>query len=170
MALILRPLSFNTLNYLPSGPTPLIFAFLAQYHAAIPSTYRYKLSTTASPSTSASTALTLTLTSKTTAYILPAQLSLAQLPGSLLCAAVGWAIGYAWRNEVLPYSGWRVPGWLVGETKAEESRRRGSDGFEGMRRRLEGEATASAVDAGGGREEGRRRTLGGLLVEQFGGR
>ncbi|MBE7179954.1 MAG: hypothetical protein INR71_01905, partial [Terriglobus roseus] len=47
--------------------------------------------------------------------------------------------------------------------------RRGSEGFEGMRRRLEGEASASGADAGA-RDEGRRRTLGGLLVEQFGGR
>ncbi|KAF2092687.1 hypothetical protein NA57DRAFT_23834, partial [Rhizodiscina lignyota] len=139
LALILRPLSLNTLNYLPAGPTPLLFALLAQYHAAIPPTYRYKLATTATPtpSTAAMSAITLTFTSKTTSYFLPLQLSLAQLPGSLLCAGVGWAVGYAWRNEVLPCSEWRVPGWVVGEKgSGAGAQGRGGEGFEGLRRRL----------------------------------
>ena len=47
LALILRPLSFNNFNYLPAGPTPLIFAMLAQYHAAIPHIYKYRIAASA---------------------------------------------------------------------------------------------------------------------------
>lgn len=35
-------------------------------------------------------------------YLLAAQLALAQWPGSLLGAAVGWTVGYLWRNETWP--------------------------------------------------------------------
>lgn len=51
---MLRPISLNTINYLPSGPTATIFAVLAQYYALIPHTYRYRISTTTSSSSSAS--------------------------------------------------------------------------------------------------------------------
>ncbi|KAF1991848.1 hypothetical protein K402DRAFT_450030 [Aulographum hederae CBS 113979] len=54
LALVLRPLSFGSLNYLPSGPTAIIFAMLAQYHAAIPSLYTYKINTARSTATSTS--------------------------------------------------------------------------------------------------------------------
>lgn len=57
LALFLRPLSLNNLNYLPSGPTAAIFALLAQYHAAIPHVFRYRIGTTStSTSTSSSNA------------------------------------------------------------------------------------------------------------------
>ncbi|KAF9888026.1 hypothetical protein FE257_009416 [Aspergillus nanangensis] len=45
LMLVLRPLSLNRYNYLPSGPTATIFALLAQYHASIPHTFRYRVST-----------------------------------------------------------------------------------------------------------------------------
>ncbi|PQE17022.1 UBA domain-containing Ucp14 protein [Rutstroemia sp. NJR-2017a BBW] len=50
LLLILRPLSLYTINYLPAGPTSLIFAVLAQYHAIIPHQYKYKVAATANPS------------------------------------------------------------------------------------------------------------------------
>ncbi|KAF1812189.1 hypothetical protein P152DRAFT_417190, partial [Eremomyces bilateralis CBS 781.70] len=50
LLLILRPFSFNTLNLLPAGPTAILFALLSQYHSAIPHTYKYNLSTSLSPS------------------------------------------------------------------------------------------------------------------------
>ncbi|KAJ5814957.1 hypothetical protein N7474_006734 [Penicillium riverlandense] len=55
LALLLRPLSLNTLNYLPSGPTAAVFALLAQYHAVIPHVFRYRIGTTASRSTTTHT-------------------------------------------------------------------------------------------------------------------
>lgn len=158
LALVLRPLSFGRLNYLPSGPTPLLFALLAQYHAAIPYIYKYRLSTsTTSPDQSHG----LMLTSKATSYLLPMQLALAQLPGSMLSAGVGWVIGFAYRREVLPGAmTFRVPASWVGGGGQKER-------YEGLRRRLEGEAgRASGVDAGIQGESGgtrRRGMLGGVM-------
>ncbi|KAF2178346.1 hypothetical protein K469DRAFT_676067 [Zopfia rhizophila CBS 207.26] len=190
LTFVLRPLTFGRINHLPAGPTPIIFALLAQYYAAIPYTYRYRLapyaptsSTESSSSSSQSNANTatsiwnksITLTSKSLSYLLPLQLALSQLPGSLLSAAVGWAVGTAYRRDILPYaSTWRIPGWMVGE----EQKR----GFEGLRRRLDAErerdgpggGLASGILAGetGGtvrRGQG-RRTLGEMVAEQFRGR
>ncbi|OCK84938.1 hypothetical protein K432DRAFT_439655 [Lepidopterella palustris CBS 459.81] len=176
LALILRPLTFNRLNHLPAGPTPLIFALLVQYHAAIPHIYKYKIAAFApSSTTTSSTLLTtgITLTSKTLSYILPAQLALSQLPGSAVAAAVGWAVGTAYRRDLLPYAlTWRVPGWMVGEKRGEGGR----EGFEGLRRRLEAEreagsglATGILAQGGEGGQQRRRRTLGQMVVEQFRG-
>ncbi|KAJ9656634.1 hypothetical protein H2201_008483 [Coniosporium apollinis] len=177
LALVLRPLTFGHLNHLPAGPTPIVFALLAQFHAAIPSIYRYRIAL-AVPSTPRNTATAgeggsstdgisaITLTSKTLNYLLPLQLALSQLPGSAISAAIGWAIGHAYRNDLLPgASAWRVPGWVVGERKEDRGR------FEGLRRRLEGEAgQASGTESRrGSAVEGRRRTLGAAFVEQFRG-
>lgn len=185
LTFVLRPLTLGRLNYLPAGPVPLIFALLANYYAAIPYTYRYKLApyasppptTSASPQNAAQTATSIwaksiTLTSKATTYLPPLQLALSQLPGSLLGAAVGWAVGTAYRRDVLPYaSTWRVPGWVVGE----ENKR----GFEGLRARLDAEreregaggALATGILAGEtGAQARQRRTLGDMVAEQFRGR
>ena len=56
-----------------------------------------------------------------------------------------------------------MPGWVVGEKKAE-----GGEGFEGLRRRLEGEGSGSGTD-GGRQGEARRRTLGRGILDQFRG-
>ncbi|KAJ5606194.1 hypothetical protein N7510_008975 [Penicillium lagena] len=68
LALVVRPLSLNTLNYLPSGPTAAIFALLAQYHAVIPHVFRYRIGTTASRGTATTSAndTTTTTTNSTT--------------------------------------------------------------------------------------------------------
>ncbi len=169
LALVLRPLSFNYLNYLPAGLTPLLFAILAQYHAVIPHVYKYRIAASASPDTNEPFS-GLTFSDKSYVYLPAIQLSLSQFPGSLICAFVGWAVGYLWRNEVFPASmiRWRIPGWMVGL----KPRKRGED-FEGLRRRLEGENTSDAVATGAdGRsrtEVGRRRTLGRQLLDQFRG-
>ncbi len=102
---------------------------------------------------------------KSLTYLLAGQLALSSLPGSALAAAVGWMVGVAWRGEWGP-GGWsrlRVPGWAVGEKKVETG-----EGFEGLRRRLEGEGSGSGVD---GRTDGeaRRRTLGRGILDQFRG-
>ncbi|KAK7567270.1 hypothetical protein IWX50DRAFT_552042 [Phyllosticta citricarpa] len=186
LALIVRPLTFNHANCLPGGLTPTLFALLAQYHAAIPQQYKYRLAAAASGTSSADGSAaaasssspslsdaSLTLSNKSWHYLLAIQLALSAVPGSLLAAAVGWAVGTAWRNEALPLppSNWRLPGWVVGEqTKTDE--------FESLRERMErererGSATGREMGAGSAGEggEARRRegTLGGLLAGQFGG-
>lgn len=171
LALIIRPLSFNRINYLPAGLTPLIYALLAQYHAAIPHTYKYRIAATPTPPANANAPFVgLTLSDKSYTYLLVGQLALAQFPGSLLGAVIGWAVGYLWRNEALPgvMVSWRVPGWVVGIAP----QKRG-EGFEGLRRRLEEENTNAATATGSdGRQGGNvagRRTLGRQLVDQFRG-
>ncbi|KUL91444.1 hypothetical protein ZTR_01776 [Talaromyces verruculosus] len=153
LALVLHPLSLGYLNYLPSGPTAVMFALLAQYHASIPHTFKYRISTTGGstgrqPSTSqnegnannnSKRSLTILLSDKSTTYLVAAQLALSQFPASLLPAFVGWAVGTAWRADILPGSrSWRVPAWIVGE---KESRR---------------PAGASAVSGNGDTEDGER--------------
>lgn len=166
---ILRPLTFNAVNHLPAGPTPLIFALLAQYHAAIPTVYKYRIITSETPAASLSSntreSSGLVFSDKSLVYLLAGQLALSSLPGSAIAAGVGWLIGVAWRGEWGPgaWSRLRVPGWVVGEKKAKTG-----EGFEGLRRRLEGEGSGSGVD--GGREgEARRRTLGRGILDQFRG-
>lgn len=168
LTLVLRPLTFGKINYLPSGPTGTIFALLAQYHASIPSTYRYTISTSSSspsPSPSTPTAstptttpasqttdaaespqktLTISLTDKSTTYLIAAQLALSQFPYMLLPSALGWIVGVAWRADVLPCvagsgsAGWRVPAWVVGEEGATFSTRNGGGSGSGQEARFEG--------------------------------
>ncbi|KAJ4334566.1 hypothetical protein N0V87_006798 [Didymella glomerata] len=170
LTFVLRPLSLGYVNYLPSGPTPLLFALLANYYAAIPYTYKYRIapsssSTTATQQATSIWSRSLTITSKATSYLAPAQLALSQFPGSVIAAALGWAVGTAYRRDLLPGAyGWRVPGWMVGEEGDEKG------GFDSLRQRLESErdGTSTGILA----QEGtvRRRTLGEMLGGQFGAR
>jgi hypothetical protein len=168
LALLFRPLSFNTLNYLPAGSTPLVFAVLAQYHAVITHVYKYRVAASSASSTT-EPFFGLTFSDKSYIYLPALQLSLSQFPGSFLSSCVGWIVGYMWRNDVLPgaVTRWRIPGWMVGI----QGMKRGED-FEGLRRRLEGENTNAEMATGSdGRQggENRRRTLGRQLVDQFRG-
>ncbi|KAI9788287.1 MAG: hypothetical protein M1835_002369 [Candelina submexicana] len=149
LALILRPLSLNTLNYLPAGPTPIFFALLAQYHAAIPHVYKYRLTTSSSTTFPPSG---LIFSDKSISYLLTAQLALSQVPGSLISAVVGWCIGYAWRNEILPGTAqWRVPSWILQKKGRVED-------YEGLRRRLEDESLIVVGAASGvERRDGEQR-------------
>lgn len=159
LAVLIRPLSLNTLNYLPAGPTAILFAVLAQYHAAIPSTYKYHIATTSpsassttssSPSSSSSPQI-LRLTDKSIVYFLAIQLSLSQFPYSILPALTGWLVGHAWRAELLPgrISAWRIPGWVYGDASLDERQRATT------RRRNEYGDTASG--AGGGEDDDAQR-------------
>jgi len=161
---VFRPLSFGRVNYLPAGPTPIVFALLAQYHAAIPYVYKYRLSTGV-PISGNSRQYGLDLTSKSTSYLLPLQLALSQLPGSLIPAFVGWVVGFAYRREVLPGAArWRIPSWLMGDAVQKER-------YDSLRRRMEGEAgRATGVEDRHGRNgDVRRRGFVGGLIEQFRG-
>lgn len=168
IALVLGPLSFNAVNVLPAGPTPLIFALLAQYHAAIPTVYKYRLGTTSQPSSNGASnhheSPSILLSDKSIHYLLTAQLALSSLPGSLLAAAVGWGLGVAWRAELGPegWARWRLPDWLSGRRKQE------AEGFDALRRRLEGEGQGGSVE-NEETEGARRRTLGRGILDQFRG-
>jgi len=103
---------------------------------------------------------------KSVTYLLASQLALSQLPGSLIAASVGWGIGLAWQNDILPerMMGWRLPTWIIGGKKE-------GAGFEGLRRRLEGEGRASGIEGrdavgDGGRQ---RRGMGRAILDQFRG-
>lgn len=92
-------------------------------------------------------------------------LALLQWPGSLIGAVVGWLTGVAYRNGVMPLAiiNWRVPGWMVGI----RAQRRSSE-FEGLRRRLEDDGTATSTGVAGADAQGdRRRTMGQQIVDQF---
>ncbi|KAF8473422.1 hypothetical protein BDZ91DRAFT_831127 [Kalaharituber pfeilii] len=185
-------------NYLPPGPTGVVFALLAQYHAAVPSLYKIRFlpassgtdspaqeQTQARSASSSSTpavnepphsqepTLSLTLSDKLPIYILASQLALSQPPGSLLVALIGWIFGYAYRADVLPGSRWRIPAWLFDRSGGE---------YENLRRRLAagefatrdgeggegGTAAATGVDGGGG-AAAQRRPLMGQILDQFRG-
>lgn len=168
LVLVLRTLTFGAFNYLPAGPTPILFAILAQYHAAVPHVYQYRLALSAAPPTDEQF-VGVTFSNKSYKYFLAIQLALSQWPGSLLSAVVGWTIGYAWRTDLLPGSltKWRVPGWLVGMRTA---RRRQE--FDGLRRRLEDEdvtGAASGSQVAQDTDAGRRRTVGQQIFDEFRG-
>lgn len=131
-----------------------MFALLAQYHAAIPALYHYRIGTS-SPSAAGSSGVpssAFSFSSKSSSYVLPIQLALSQLPASVIPALVGWAVGYGYRHEVLPGTAWRVPGWVVGQSGRRDARR-----MEALRRRLEGEAEGYGTGADMTDNEGSRR-------------
>ncbi|PHH89796.1 hypothetical protein CDD83_5257 [Cordyceps sp. RAO-2017] len=165
---VLRPLSAGLFNYVPAGPTPVIFAVLAQFYAMVPHMYKYRVATSQAPPTDEPFA-GLTLSDKSYQYLMALHLSLLQWPGSVVGAAVGWLVGHAWRGGVLPASlvSWRLPGWMVGL-----SAHRRSAEFEGLRRRLEGESPPTAVstavpDEAENQAVDRRRTMRQQIMDQF---
>jgi hypothetical protein len=167
LALLFRPLSFNTFNYLPAGPTSLIFAIIAQYHASIPHVYKYRIAASPQDRAASEPFVGLTLSDKSYTYLPALQLAFSQFPGSLLCAGVGWVVGYSWRYDILPGNliRRRVPGWLVGIREKDRA-----EDFEGLSRRLAGENSNPILATGAGTQEGgRRRTLGRQLLDQFRG-
>ncbi|KAK9233933.1 hypothetical protein V1525DRAFT_367739 [Lipomyces kononenkoae] len=154
-------------NYLPPGPTPIVFAALALYHDMIPSVYKFRISSappsadesTDSSSSSATTPHTITLSDKIFVYILSVQVAIAQMPGSLICAFTGWFVGVLWTREVLPGRNWRIPEWWW-----ERTRERGMAGLStfgtGQIPRIRGTQTVAGgpVIAGGGGGEGGQQT------------
>jgi len=145
---VLQSLTFGRYNYLPAGPTPLVFAILAQYHAAIPFMYQYRVGGINSNAQNNSDG-TIVLSSKSISYLVPAQLALSQFPATILPAVVGWMVGYAYRYELLPGAEWRAPG----------GKRDGRRRIEGLRRRLESQSlgASSGIDQGTQSTSDRRR-------------
>ncbi|KAM5351940.1 hypothetical protein ACJ41O_004663 [Fusarium nematophilum] len=164
-SIVLRPLTAGWFNYMPAGPTPIIFAILAQYHAMVPHMYKYRVATSEAPPTNRPF-VGLTFSDKSYKYAIALHLALLQWPGSLLGAVIGWVLGYSWREGLLPAAlvRWRVPGWVVGL-----STQRRSAEFEGLRRRLEGENSTAVATGAQGPTEGqaeRRRTMGQQIMDQ----
>lgn len=163
----LRPFSPGFFNYMPAGPTPIIFAILAQYYAMVPHVYKYRVA--ASQNSQADDESSgVTFSDKSYQYAIAIHLSLLQWPGSILGASVGWVVGNAWRGGVMPASliSWRVPGWMVGLSSHGRSAE-----FEGLRRRLEGEnGPVTGVSSGvqfEGQQAERRRTMSQQILDQF---
>jgi hypothetical protein len=139
---LLRLFGLGRHTYIPAGPTPLLFAILAQYHATVPYSYRFKVGVHSGGDINSDSG-TIALTSKSTSYILPLQLALSQFPYALAPALVGWVIGYGYRWELLPGSSWRIPEWATGQSI------RVRPSGTGSRRALdEASADSSGVDAG----------------------
>ncbi|KAL0470232.1 hypothetical protein QR685DRAFT_247782 [Neurospora intermedia] len=171
LTVVLRPLSFGVLDYIPAGPTPILFAVLAQYHAMIPQIYKYKVALSANtPSNASDDTSGFIFSDKSTRYLMALQLALFQWPGSLLGAVIGWVVGYLWRNDLLPaaVARWRVPGWVVGLRAHKRN-----DRFDGIRRRLEDEGASTGVATGAQPasegEGNRRRPLGQQLIDEVRG-
>jgi len=139
LSFLLRPITFGRTNYIAAGPTPLLFAILAQYYTIVPSVYQYIIGET-SPNSSAS-AFPFTFTSKSSSYFLPLQLALSQFPASIIPALVGWTVGLAYRYELMPGTQWRVPKWIFHQNPPKVPRQ------EGLRERLEREL-AEAMSTG----------------------
>lgn len=165
---VLRPLSASLFNYVPAGPTPVIFAVLAQFHAMVPHMYKYRVATSQAPPTDDPFS-GLTLSDKSYQYLIAFHLSLLQWPGSVVGAAIGWLVGHAWRGGVLPASvvSWRLPAWMVGLSAQGRSAE-----FEGLRRRLEGENSTTGVstaiqDEPGHQQADRRRSMRQQIMDQF---
>jgi len=99
LGLVLRPLSSYRLNYLPPGPTPILFSLLPLYVHLIPPSYTLLLGASTPNPTSPNS---LALTDKWGLYILYAQLALSQFPGSLICALTGYLTGLMWEFSLVP--------------------------------------------------------------------
>ncbi|KAI9892507.1 MAG: hypothetical protein M1814_001464 [Vezdaea aestivalis] len=113
----LQYVTASALTYLPSGPAPLLYALLYQYHAAVPSTYTYYMIGSRDQAGSNDR---FTFTDKTLTYIIAAQLALSRFPYCLLPAFYGWTIGAIYRaNNTSAITRWRVPAWGYGKMAAD---------------------------------------------------
>lgn len=113
----------NIYYYIPAGPTPTLFALLAQFSVIVPAQYTWRVGLglesllrgdngDVSNQTSALnySDKSITLTSKSLSYVPALQLAFCAPPGSLVSAMTGWAVGMAYMEEILPrgMAEWRV--------------------------------------------------------------
>ncbi|KAG4301631.1 hypothetical protein PCANB_001888 [Pneumocystis canis] len=108
LGIIIKPLSNGRYQYIPPGPTAIIFSILAQYHMIIPSSYKFKVLN--SPSFNSKKGLL--LSNKIYLYIISFQLLFAQSPGSIIVASIGWIVGRLYAFKCLPGANWRIPKWI----------------------------------------------------------
>ncbi|KAJ7771042.1 hypothetical protein DFH07DRAFT_239395 [Mycena maculata] len=88
------------LNYIPSGPSALIFSILYQYSRIVPSAYTFRI-------------FGLPLTNKSFTYVFALQLAVSYLPGSAAAALLGVLAGQIYRSDLANLKGYRIPPWLA---------------------------------------------------------
>jgi len=170
LVLVVKVLSGGWWGYVPAGPSSVVIAVVAVWRREVPRLGGVKvlLDGHEREERDASTARGLELSDKWTVYVLAAQLALSQFPFGLLHAAVGWLVGSAWTEELVPGGlvRWRVPAWVVGEDARYKS---GRGQFEGLRRRLQEEdrdgmreVTTGGMTAANPSQDERRGFLGGV--------
>ncbi|KAK9472453.1 uncharacterized protein V1510DRAFT_417557 [Dipodascopsis tothii] len=116
---VLRVVTPLRANYVPPGPTAVLFALLAAYHDYVPSVYKFHLRSVFAPpvtddddagsANSTAGGSTVVIADKIFVYVLAAHLALSQFPANLMPALVGWSLGLLWTHGMLPGRAWRVP-------------------------------------------------------------
>lgn len=169
LGLLLKILSIGWWGYIPSGLSAVVIATVAVWSREIPRLGGFKvLLDDDTERIRSGTARAFEVTDKWTTYLLAAQLALSQFPYGLLPAFVGWVVGNAWTEELVPAGlvRWRLPGWVVGEDG--KGKRRGQQQYEGLRRRLEEEnqdgmrEVSEGIARQGTGQDDRRGFLGGV--------
>lgn len=169
LGLLLKVLSIGWWGYIPSGISAVVIATVAVWSREIPRLGGFKvLLDDDTERIRNGTARGFEVTDKWTTYLLAAQLALSQFPYGLLPAFVGWIVGNAWTEELVPAGlvRWRLPGWVVGEDS--KGKRRGQQQYEGLRRRLEEEnqdgmrEVSEGMARQGDNQDDRRGFLGGV--------
>lgn len=138
--LLLKIISFGWWGYIPSGMSAVVIATVVVWGQEIPRLGAFKILLDDDVNMiRQGTARGFEVTDKWTMYLLTAQLALSQFPYGLLPALVGWIVGSAWTEELVPAGlvRWRLPAWMVGEDS--RGKRSGQRQYEGLRRRLEEE-------------------------------
>lgn len=162
-AILLKIVTVGWWGYVPSGMTGVVVSLIAVWRKEIPRLGGFKILIDSDETKIRNgTARGVEFTDKWTVYLITVQLALSQFPFGLLPATVGWVVGSAWVEELVP-SGlvrWRVPGWVVGE----DGGKKGSRQYEGLRRRLEEENQDGMreVTEGVARDGQERSFVGGL--------
>lgn len=169
LGLLLKILSIGWWGYIPSGLNAVVIATVAVWGREIPRLGGFKVMLDDDVERIRNgTARGFEVTDKWTTYLLAAQLALSQFPYGLLPAFVGWVVGNAWTEELVPAGlvRWRLPGWVVGEDS--KGKRRGQQQYEGLRRRLEEEnqdgmrEVSESIARQGAGQDDRRGFLGGV--------
>ncbi|KAJ7094425.1 hypothetical protein C8R44DRAFT_386070 [Mycena epipterygia] len=88
------------LNYIPSGPSTLIFSIIYQYSRIVPSAYSFRI-------------FGLPLTNKSFTYVFAIQLAIGHLPGSAAAAFIGILTSQIYRSDLANLKGYRIPPWLA---------------------------------------------------------
>ncbi|KAJ7506593.1 hypothetical protein B0H11DRAFT_2219285 [Mycena galericulata] len=84
------------LNFIPSGPSSLIFSIIYQYSRVVPSAYSFRI-------------FGLPLTNKSFTYVFALQLAIGHLPGSAASAFIGVLAGQIYRSDLANLKGYRIP-------------------------------------------------------------
>jgi len=88
------------LNYIPSGPSALLFSLLYQHSRIVPSVYNFRI-------------FGVPLNNKSFTYLLALQLAISHLPGSLAAAMIGILTGQIYRSDLSNLKSYRLPPSVV---------------------------------------------------------